>query len=68
MLFDSKLFKRKSKCFRQRWSESHYLTYDKDRELFMEHNGRCVHPWYWETSDEFKNACEDLTADDWGYI
>ena len=72
MHFDSELFKRKTKCFRMCWSERHFLTFDKNRELFIEHaNGddeRYVHPWYWDTPADFEKACEDLSADDWGYV
>ena len=68
MLFDASLFKRKAKCFRAKWSDGHFISFDKEKELFMEHNGKSERIWYWQTSDEFAHAVEDLTASDWRYV
>ena len=68
MRFDSEIFSRKLKVFRNIWSENHFLTYDKDSRQFMEHIGKKVRIWYWQTSDEFNQAVIDLNAGDWRYV
>ena len=68
MFFDSELFKRKAKCFRRRWNERHYVTYDKERSLFMENCGDNTHIWYWDDANDYHRAVTDLTADDWEYV
>lgn len=68
MKFNSEIFSRKKKCFRKSWSINHYLTYDAEKDNFIEHLGKSAKVWYWETSKEFERAVQDLTADDWEYI
>lgn len=64
--FNLEIFRKKSKCFRRSWSANHYLTYDG--ENFIEHIGNSSHVWYWQSSDDFETAVEDLTALDWSYV
>ncbi len=68
MFFDTSLFKRKARCFRAKWSENHFISYNERRKLFMEHNEDSERIWYWESSEEFAHAVEDLTASDWRYV
>lgn len=65
MKFNSLLFRRKKKIFRRCWNESHYLTYDCERNEFIEHCGEVVKVWYWS---DFESALKELSADDWRYI
>ena len=65
--FNSNTFCRKSRCFRRSWDTEHYLTYDG--ENFIEHKRNCAaHIWYWQTTDDFAQAVQDLTATDWSYV
>jgi hypothetical protein len=66
MKFNSEVFCRKNKCFRESWPSDQYLTFDG--ENFVEHKNGMSMIWYWQTADEFSIAVKDITAEDWGYI
>lgn len=63
------LKKSKVAARRKSWKDAkRFVCWDADRALFNIMDDGIMKIWYWGDAEEFREAVEDLNADDWALV
>lgn len=64
-----KIKKQRVGITRAAWNnDKRFVWWEPSKALFYISDICGKHIWYWETADEFKEAVQDINADDWNLV